>query len=214
MLTIVMGMVIFVVSIETAFYEKYKRYYTAVLGEGTLEDINRVKGEMYRVLVQELASAMTLQLIFTLFFMMIGIYLLPRIGFTESLLDIFKILTLGSYGCIFMFIVILLLLYFDDRKDALYITSLFMVTNLVFTVLTLLLGESTFGFGFFLSTMLSLCLGLARLLSYLKAINYHTFCTQPIFLKNRIGPFTRFVKFLEKVLIHDLDSEKDEVKNR
>jgi uncharacterized membrane protein len=214
MLTIVLGMVIFVVSIETAFYEKYKRYYTAVLGEGTLEDINRIKGEMYRVLVQELAAAMTLQLIFTLFFMLAGIYLLPRIGFTENLLDMFKILTLGSYGCIFMFIVILVLLYFDDRKGALYISSVFMITNLIFTLITMMLGESVYGFGFFLSTMLSLCLGLMRLLSYLKEINYHTFCTQPIYQKKRIGYFTRLVKFLEGILVYDLGPKKEGRKDR
>ena len=200
MLTIVTGMVIFVVTIETSFYEKYKKYYTAVCGTGKLEDINSFKNEIYRVLTQELSYAMVFQLVLSLLFMIMGMYLLPKIGFTAVLLDMFKILTLGSYGCIFMFIIMLLLLYFDDRKGALLISALFMFGNLLLTYITYKLGESFYGLGFFLATMLSLFVGFLRLIVFIKGINYYTFCAQPIYVTEKKRFFTKLAITLEGLL--------------
>jgi uncharacterized membrane protein len=210
MLTIITGMVIFVVAVETSFYDRYKDYYSAVLGAGTLDEINRFKNEMHLVLTQEIAFAMALQLVLSLLFLIAGIVLLPNIGFSAVLLDIFKILTLGSYGCVFMFILVLVLLYFDDRKGALSVTALFLVSNLLFTGITLFLGESFYGFGFFICTMMSLGAGLIRLLWYIKRINYYTFCTQPLYHRERAGFFTKLVQLLEVLLIHHKSRRKRE----
>ena len=47
-------LVMFVVSLETAFYEKYKLYYLNILNNGTVKDIEQAKGEMKKTLMREI----------------------------------------------------------------------------------------------------------------------------------------------------------------
>lgn len=195
-LTMLTAMVIFIAKVETSFYEKYKNYYSTVLGRGTLDDIFRTKKEMHNVLVQETTYIMEMQLFFTLVFMVLGLRLLPRIGFSGLSMDIFSIMTLGSYACVIFFIVMLLLLYFDDRKGALIVAVVFVTTNTIFSIITLALGESFFGFGFFISSIISVCAVLVRISLFIKNIDYYTFCSQPIVYKEREGYFTRLVSKL------------------
>jgi len=187
------AMVIFIAKVETSFYEKYKNYYSSVLGMGTLDDIFRTKKEMNNVLVQEITYIMEMQLFFTLMFMVLGLRLLPRIGFSGLSMDIFTIMTLGSYACIIFFIVMLLLLYFDDRKGALFVSVVFMTTNAIFSSISLAWGEGFFGFGFFISSIVSVTTVLVRISYFVKNIDYYTFCSQPISYKEKEGHFTRIV---------------------
>ncbi|MEE8324075.1 MAG: exopolysaccharide Pel transporter PelG, partial [Candidatus Humimicrobiaceae bacterium] len=87
------------------------------------------------------------------------------------------------------------LLYFEDRRGALFVTATFLVSNALFTSGTLLLGERTYGLGFFLSAFLSLIVALIELRIYLKNIHYHTFCGQPVIQKQQIGFFGKIIGF-------------------
>lgn len=200
MLTIITAMVIFVASVETSFYEKYRDYYSAVLGEGTLDDITRSKEEMRKVLVHEITYTMELQLFFSIVFMVIGMRLLPRIGLIGAAVDIFNILVLGSYSCVIMFIITLILLYFDDRKGAVFVSGMFLVTNTIFTSLSLILGENLYGFGFFVSSFIMLIVAIIRLILFLKDIDYYTFCSQPVVYKENKSLIEHIVIKLEAFL--------------
>lgn len=200
MLTIITAMVIFVATVETSFYEKYKDYYSAVLGAGTLEDITRSKEEMRKVLVHEITYTMELQLFFSIIFMVIGMRLLPRIGLIGAAVDIFNILVLGSYSCVIMFIIMLVLLYFDDRRGAVFVSAMFLVTNTLFTIGTLYLGENFYGFGFFAAAFITLIAAIIRLWIFLRNIDYYTFCSQPVVFKEKERFFQRLVSRFERLM--------------
>ncbi len=194
-LSIMPSMIVFVVSIETSFYDKYKAYYTLITGKGNLTDIENAKKDMTRTLWSEIRNIMEIQLFFTLVFVAAGYYLLPKIGLSQLSIDIYNVLVLGAYFNILMLIIILILLYFEDRRGALSVSLAFLISNIVFTYLTLNYSENTYGLGFFLAALLSMILAIIRLIIYLKNINYHTFCGQPIIYKEIKGLFSHLVDF-------------------
>ncbi len=194
-LSIMPAMVIFVVSVETSFYDKYKVYYSLITGNGNLKDIEDARKDMTRVLWSELRNIMELQLFFTLVFLSLGHYLLPRLGLTQLSMDIFNLLCLGAFMVALMMIIMLILLYFEDRTGALFISFTFLSTNAIFTFFTLRYSESLYGLGFFASSIISLMIAIIELLVYLKNINYHTFCGQPIIYIQKTGFFGRCILF-------------------
>ncbi len=195
-LSIMPSMIIFVVSIETSFYDKYKGYYTLITGKGNLTDIENAKKDMTRTLWSEIRNIMEVQLFFSLVFIAAGYYLLPGIGLSQLSVDIFNLLTLGAYFNIIMLIIILLLLYFEDRKGALFVAGTFFVSSTVFTYLSMNYSENVYGLGFFLAALVGVVLAIIELFVYLKNINYHTFCGQPIIYKEKKGPLGKLVDAL------------------
>jgi polysaccharide biosynthesis protein PelG len=180
-LTVVPTLVTFVVSVETVFYEKFRHYYDRILNGGTFKEIEIAKKDMQRTLVQEISFLMEVQLLFTILSIAIGVKVLPAIGFTMEQLETFNILVLGYYLFIIAFIIMLLLLYFDDRKGVLMISGLYVVLNTLFSYWTMIEGFD--GLGMFIASFLILTIALIRLVLYVRNIDYYTFCSQPITVK-------------------------------
>lgn len=180
-LSILPTMVMFVVSVETAFYEKYRQYYGTILGTGSVLDIKRAKKDMIQTLMQELGFMMEIQLFFTFVSLALGITLLPHIGFSSEQIERFNILVMAGFLYAVMFVIMLLLLYFDDRRGAFLVTVFFVTSTAILTVAMLPLEN--YGFSFFVSSFLALVAGLARLIYFLKNIDYYTYCSQPLIAK-------------------------------
>ena len=197
-LSTIPSMIVFVVSIETSFYEKYRTYYTLINGKGNFPDIENARKDMTRVLWIEIRNITEIQLFFSLLFIAGGNLFLPRMGLSQLSLDIFNLLVLGAYLNIMLLIVIMILLYFEDRKGALFVSTIFFVTNFLFTEATVRLNENTYGMGFFISAFISLVIAFIELQIYLKNIHYHTFCGQPVIYREKNGLFTRLINFFYK----------------
>jgi len=65
--------------------------------------------------------------------------------------------------------------YLDKRRVVLELCVLFAVLNAALTLLSMHLGPSFFGYGFTLSLLVCVLLGLARLSSALEDLEYETF---------------------------------------
>ncbi len=140
LLTILPASIIFVVSVETSFYDRYKQYYSYIIDGGNLKEIIRARKSMITVLWQEMLKLMQIQLFLTLIFIVLGNRLLQYIGLTQDSIDIFSILSLGAYCTIFLFFIILIELYFDNRKGAFSVSAIFLILNTVFTIISIVLG--------------------------------------------------------------------------
>ena len=197
-LTIIPAMVIFVVTVETNFYNKYRLYYSAILNGGTISEIKLAKTEMIDVLRHEIAYIMEVQLFASFISIALGMKLLPRIGFTETAINLFSMLTLGSFVYVIMYILVLLMLYFDDKKGALLASCTFLVCNLVFTLISLELGSNYYGTGYFAAGFVALLVGLGRFSYFINSIDYYTFCKQPLITKVEDSKFSKLVDSVSK----------------
>ncbi|MDR6885376.1 exopolysaccharide Pel transporter PelG [Bacillus sp. 3255] len=189
-LTIIPSLVLFVVSVETQFYDKYKSFYGYVANGGTLEMIHKAKKHMVEVLWRELYRLTKLQGIITVFVILVSELLLERIGLQKTVIDIFRLCALGALLNAIMLIHILLLLYFEDRKGAVIAGAVYCAMNVLLTAGLLPLGVDYYGFSYFLAGLAAYAWSGYRLLAFLKRIEVHTFITQSIVYKDRSGLFT------------------------
>lgn len=192
-LSIMPSMVIFVVSVETSFYKKYRAYYSLITNRGNFTEIENARKDMHRVLWSEIRKMMELQLFFSLVAIVLGNIFLPRLGLIHLSIEIFNVLVLAAYANVTMLITMLIQLYFEDRKGAVIVSFIFLTTNILFTLLSIKLGETYYGIGFFISAFISVVIALKRLQYFIKNINYYTFCSQPIVYKERRGLLTYLV---------------------
>ncbi len=184
--------VTFVVSVETAFYEKFRLYYLNIIHGGTIRDITTAKQQMQKTLVKEISVLMEIQLLFTILSIAFGIKFLPMIGFTMEQLDLFIILTLAYFLFIIYFVLTHILMYFDDRKGVLGISFIFVVLNIICSYWMMQLESD--GLGMFIASGIALGLVIARLLYILRNIDYYTFCAQPITVKTARKKHKQFSK--------------------
>lgn len=193
-LTIIPMLVQFVVSLETNFCEKNRAYFDTILYGGRLSDIRMAKEDMEKTLFRELAHMMEIQLIFTVLAVIVGGNYLKTVGLDEAMTGIYRILCFGYclYGLVKCMIIILL--YFDDRKGALAGATLFTGSSILFSILTLPFGTDVWGVGFFLSGIVSAIYVMYRTRKYLNQLEYHVFCEQPLFVTEEEGIFQRMEK--------------------
>lgn len=189
-LTIIPSLVLFVVSVETQFYDKYKSFYGYVTNGGTLEMIHKAKKRMVDVLWRELYRLTKLQGIITVFVILVSELLLERIGLQKTVIDIFRLCALGALLNAIMLIHILLMLYFEDRKGAVITGAVYFAMNVLMTGGLLPLGFDYYGFSYFVAGLAAYGWSGYRLLTFLKRIEVHTFITQSIVYKEKSGFFT------------------------
>lgn len=202
-LTILPSMVVFVVSCETSFYEKYKAYYDIICNGGLIDDIFRLQNEMRDTMSHNLRSIMFIQMAFTILCLAAGLVFFPMTGLPDKYIDIFNVLVIGDYAFIIMFICLTVLLYFDDRKGALGVVLFFTLANAYLTKVTILMGEDYYGLGFMAAAFIALLIGFWRLNYLFNNIRYFTFCSQPIVQSSNEKVFTWISRKIQSIFEKD-----------
>ena len=82
--------------------------------------------------IQEIRNIIEFQMVFSLFSLALGNYFLPKIGIPQETIDIYDLLIFAAYSIAIMQIIVIILLYFDDKIGALTITAFFLVANAMF----------------------------------------------------------------------------------
>lgn len=204
LLTVIPSMVMFIVKVETSFYKKYKKYYQTIQNQGNIVDIKRAKEEMSSTLTDEMKHIFGVQFFISMASVIIGMKLLPLMGLAMLSVDIYCILCLGDMAYIFMYLMITILLYFNDRKGAMVITMIFCILSILLSYMSILTDASLYGYGFFFAAFISMMAAFARLHKYLENIEYYTFIQQSFSSRNKDDIFTR---------IHNRLARSEENKN-
>ena len=145
------ALVIFVVKVETAFYEKYTSYVSA-LNNGTLYLLRKERSVMTRALLQELFFVYEVQLIITVILICLVSVFFPYLGASIQMLHMFVMLSLGLCSVFCMYFTIVVFYYFSDYGGA-------CVSSLVFLAVTVLGAAAAALSGAFYSLPLPLLLG-------------------------------------------------------
>ncbi|MEK3994244.1 exopolysaccharide Pel transporter PelG [Psychrobacillus sp. FSL K6-2365] len=177
-ISVVPSLVMFVVIVETDFYERFLNYYKNVIDGGTYKSMNIAKKKMQDVLLHRIGFLVEVQLLFTALSIAIGIVFLPKFGFSMEQLDLFILLCLAYFFFIIMFVILHALMYFDDQKGVLVISALFFCLNGILTYTSMKIGIN--GLGMFVASFIVLILTIGRLIYVLSNIDYYTFCSQPL----------------------------------
>lgn len=111
------ALVIFVVKVETAFYDKYTHYVSA-LNNGTHDMIQKERETMGRTLRHQLFFVYEIQLIITVVLVCLVSVFIPFINASAQMLEFFVMLSLGVYAVFCMYFTIVVFYYFSDYGSA------------------------------------------------------------------------------------------------
>ena len=176
-LSLVPSMALFVLSVETSFFERLSRFYESVRHHGNLarirEDHQRIKADLFQsgrnFLILEGCIWVTLSLL--------APHIMDWLSVSPMQIGMFRIGLLGSvFHSLFLFMTIVLS-YFNSNRVALNLQILFCVANLIFTALSLQWGMAYFGYGYFLAALSACVATFVILANQLEELPYRIFVT-------------------------------------
>jgi uncharacterized membrane protein len=176
-LTIVPSMAVFVVNVETRFFEQYHRFYRAIGSHATLARIRENQAGLLEAVFLGSRQLVLPQVMLVL----AGIVLAPEIftlfDIPYGQLAMFRIAMLGALFQLFFMLLTVVLSYLDLNRMTLGLHALFLVTNLTGTLLSLHLGFAYYGYGYFLASVLSFLAACWITFRCLDQLPYHAFIT-------------------------------------
>lgn len=177
-LSIIPGMAVFLVRIETDFVEYYDRFYDAVRGGGSLEYIEEMRDEMVYAIQQGLGEIAKIQTLAVLVTFVAGPWLLDTLGISRLYLPLLQVQVVGAGLQVGLMAVLNVFFYLDQRRIVLGLCLEFVVLNILLTGWTLWHGAALYGYGFALAMLLTLATGLFLLTRQLNRLEYQTFMLQ------------------------------------
>ncbi|MEI8169410.1 MAG: exopolysaccharide Pel transporter PelG [Rhodoferax sp.] len=177
-LSVIPGMAIFLVRIETDFVEYYVKFYDAVREGATLDYIERMRNHMVYHVQRGLFDIAKIQGIAVLITIALGGVLLEWIGISSLYLPLLYVLVVGAALQVVLLGILNVLFYLDQRRAVVLLTATLPLTNMLFTAISLKLGAAWFGYGFALAMLVTVLLGIWVLNRKLDALEYQTFMLQ------------------------------------
>ncbi len=176
-LTVVPSMAVFVVNIETRFFDRYHKFYGDIASHATLARIQENQLGLVRTVF--LGSR---QLVLPQVGLAIALVVLAPVVFVAfdvpyGQLGVFRIATLGALFQLFFLLLTIVLSYLDLNKLTLGLHLLFFALNAVGTLATVHLGFSYYGYGYFLASVVSFLAASVVTLRCLDDLPYHAFIT-------------------------------------
>ncbi|OUS32581.1 histidine kinase [Gammaproteobacteria bacterium 45_16_T64] len=177
-LSIIPGMAVFLVRMEADFAEQYDNFYNAIRNGDTLKHIQYKKRRMIYTIKQGVFEIFKVQGITVVVLLLWGREILALVGISPLYARLFYVDVVAVSMQVLLLSILNVFFYLDCRRMALFICFLFMVSNLLLTLLSLELGVSFYGYGYAVSAVLVSVTGLLLLSSKLKRLEYETFMLQ------------------------------------
>lgn len=191
-MTVLPAMILFMVTVETTFYDAYKLYYHRVIHGFSIQDIINARQKLFKVISVELTFIAEIQLFVIISSIAIGLKFLSKVGMSPEQIHIFTILTLGNLFFILMHTIVIMMLYFDSQRVAFASLALFSFASIIFVQVGV--TYDIFGFPMFLSSLLTFTLAIYLLKRLMNRIDYNTYCSQPIIYKEKKTKTEAFLK--------------------
>jgi polysaccharide biosynthesis protein PelG len=179
-LTIVPGMAVFLVRVETDFAGRHAAYYAAVRDGAPLLEIEERCDQMTEAARRAITDLLQVQGLTVVACIGLGPWLLGLFGISALHLPLFNVDTIGVGMQVMLLTATSILFYLDRRREVVLITALLFSINWVATWVSRELGPMFYGYGFGLAmtvTSLTAILILDRILRHLVR---DTFMLQPV----------------------------------
>jgi polysaccharide biosynthesis protein PelG len=148
LLSIVPGMAVFFLKLETEFADRYQSFFDAIQEGGSLREIRAAKQQVVDTLRRGLAQLFKVQLFTTTFLVAFARPIAESFGIGATQAGIFQVTLFGAFLLVCFLSMMTALYYFDDQKGALLASGVFALTNAGLGYLTIRINEAWYGFGF------------------------------------------------------------------
>ncbi len=177
-LSLIPGMAVFLVRMETDFVEYYNNFYGAVRGGGSLSYIEDMRNQMVFVIRQGIFQILKIQAIAALVIMATGAQIFAALGISELYLPLLKVQLVAATLQVVFLAIINVFCYLDQRRMLVLLSGLFLVLNIIFTAISLDLGPQFFGYGYMAALAVCVLVGLWLVNRKMNELEYITFMLQ------------------------------------
>ncbi|MDP9107773.1 MAG: exopolysaccharide Pel transporter PelG [Pseudomonadota bacterium] len=177
-LSIIPGMAIFLLRMETDFVEYYDQFYQAVRSGGSLEAIEECRNGMVETIRLGIFEIIKIQTIAALLLIVVGEAILNWLGISTLYLPLLYIDVIAAGLQVVLLGILNVFFYLDKRHIVLSICVAFVALNLGLTLLSVQLGPAFYGYGFAVSLLLVVLAGFVLLSRKLESLEYETFMLQ------------------------------------
>jgi uncharacterized membrane protein len=176
-LSVIPGMAVFFVRIETDFAEQYDRFYEAVREGDTLDELYRLRVGLVDSARSGIYDIFRIQGLTVAVLLLVGERVLALFGIPAFYTYLFNVDVVGVGFQVVLLAALTVLFYLDCRKVALVIAALFAGSNLVLSIVAQQLGPRFYGFGFMVAAAFTSLMALWSLSRKLERLDYETFMT-------------------------------------
>lgn len=177
-LSIIPGMAIFLVRMETDFVEYYDAFYNAVRSGGSLEIIEEHRNSMVETIRLGIFEIVKIQAIASLAVFVLGERILSWMGISTLYLPLLYVDVIAASLQVVLLGVLNVFFYLDKRRIVLGLTAGFVLLNVVLTQVSILLGPAFYGYGFALALLAVVLAGFVLLGRTMEKLEYETFMMQ------------------------------------
>ncbi|MCX7641643.1 MAG: exopolysaccharide Pel transporter PelG [Elusimicrobiales bacterium] len=174
-LSIIPAMAIFFYRLEADFAYKYEELFNAILDYGTLNEIKKIKEEMIDSLRLMIREIVIIQGIFNIIIYFFAPKIFISLKIPQLYLPLFCIDLIGVQMQMGFMAILSVLHYINKKRQAMYVSLLFLILNIILTIITIYLGPSYFGYGFTIASFCSFIISLIILRKSIKEFEYETF---------------------------------------
>lgn len=174
-LVVIPALAMFVVQLETSFFERYQHYYNTIQTHGTLQQIEESRRRLAAHTLDHLVLVTVMQVGICAVLILAAPMIVDALNLQFQQISILRY---GALGAVFQFIFIAstsMLLFFDRRRLFLALQLLFLGLNAGFTGLSVHFGETYFGVGYFAACLLASLLAYLAADSTFERLNFLTF---------------------------------------
>ncbi len=179
-LTIVPTLALFLIKVETVFYEHYRQYYAKVVGKQDMAGILREKGLMVLTLKESMREVFIVQGAVTSLCLIFSPTLVRMANLFPLQIPLFRVALIGAFLQVLLLLNVIILFYFDLRRSVLAVTLVFVSSNTLLSFLTTRLGFQFYGYGYAYACLVSLMIGFFILDARIRDLEYITFASQPV----------------------------------
>jgi uncharacterized membrane protein len=176
-LSVIPGMAVFFVRIETDFAEQYERFYDAVRKGDTLDELYRLRVALVDAARSGIYDIFRIQGLTVAILLLVGTKVLAVFHIPAFYTYLFNIDVVGVGFQVALLGMLTVLFYLDSRKIVLVLAALFATTNTALSIASQQLGPRFYGFGFLLAAAMTSFVALYLLSRKLARLDYETFMT-------------------------------------
>lgn len=174
-ISVIPGMAVFLLRVETDFTAAYESFSTAISGNASAREIEKLGNEMVLTVRDGLFQVAKIQGVAVMVFYLLVPSVISMFGFSRAHAHVFYIDLVGVAAQVVMLAVLSVFFYLDKLRSACILCLVLLVSNTLFSFISIDLGPDYYGYGFGLSMIFSAVLGVLMLARELERFEFHTF---------------------------------------
>lgn len=174
-LSIIPALSMFIISLETQFYEKYLTFYENIQEGATYEKIHENHLSLVSTLIDQGKKLLLFQGGMTLLAIITVPKIIEYLNMSMMQISMLRFGILGAMFQIFLSFTAIILSYFDKRRTMLKIYVVFLVLSIVFNVISRNLGFAYYGLGYPIATITAFVYSTFKLEKMLRNLPYYAF---------------------------------------